>query len=638
MKRALKVITDAWAGRHEAARPLPRAGDPPEVAELLAAPAFLDAVDELAGQLGRDRLQVRAEASEHLREMAGQHDPAVAGPWERFGRWMVRGYDVLADDDALAQLRKLNRHHPLIFLISHRSYLDEFSLLPLLVRERLTPTFPLAGANLNFFPLGTIARRIGVVHIRRATSDVPVYRLALRSYVGRLVSEGSNLMWSIEGGRSRTGKLRPPRYGLLRYVIDAIEASTVPDALIVPISIVYDQLPLHEVTRMAQEAQGVAKQPEDVRWLVGYARGLEKRLGNIHIDFGTPIPLRERLQSLRGDGVEDGRAVERVALEVCHRLNRATPVTATAAVCVAMLGSDRALTLDEVCATVAPLARYLGRRGWPVAAAADLTDRSTVRRTLQDLVSSSVLTAYAGGPERVWGIGTDQHLVAAAYRNSAVHVLLERAIAELILLSIAREDDGSLDMAWQEALRLRELLKFDFFFAGRAEFAEELWNEVAILAGGPRPAEISPAEAEKWLREAAPLVAHLVLRPYLDAYRVVAEQLVLVDDTPELDEDQFLEDCLGLAKQWAMQRRIASDESVSAEMYRTALKMAHHRGLLDPELDTPQRQARRREFAAALDRALYSVEQIAALAETGAPTRSRPFAVTGPDDAPTGGR
>src|SRR6202044_1431503 len=138
----------------------------------------------------------------------------------------------------------------------------------------------------------------------------------------------------------------------------------------------------------------------------------------IYINFGSPVPLYERMAALRGEGLTDRQVVERIALDICHRLNKATPVTATAAVCVAMLGSDRALTLDEVCATVAPLARYLGRRGWPVAAAADLTDRSTVRRTLQDLVSSSVLTAYAGGPERVWGIGTDQHLVAAAYRNS----------------------------------------------------------------------------------------------------------------------------------------------------------------------------------------------------------------------------
>jgi hypothetical protein len=36
-------------------------------------------------------------------------------------------------------------------------------------------------------------------------------------------------------------------------------------------------------------------------------------------------------------------------------------------VCLALLAADRSLTLDEVLGTVAPLARYIDGRGWPVA-------------------------------------------------------------------------------------------------------------------------------------------------------------------------------------------------------------------------------------------------------------------------------
>ncbi|MDN5858874.1 MAG: 1-acyl-sn-glycerol-3-phosphate acyltransferase [Pseudonocardia sp.] len=624
MSRLTDVARDLLARR--AAPDGSRARDLPDVTALLGEEAFGADLADLSDRLGREEGDVRAEAAAHLREMAGSHDPAVAGAWERLAKWMVRGYEILVDDDALAELRRLDRRHSLIFLISHRSYLDEFALPPALVRARLTAPYGLAGANLNFFPLGTIARRIGIVHVRRATADAPVYRQALRSYVGRLVETRANLIWSIEGGRTRTGKLRPPRYGLLRYVSDAVESSTGADALIVPVSIVYDQLPLHEVTRMAQEARGTAKQQEDLRWLVGYARGLDSRLGGIHIDFGVPIPLRERLAAYRSDGVPDGQVVERVALEVCHRLNRATPVTATAAVCVAMLGADSALTLDEVCATVAPLARYLTLRGWPVAAAADLTDRSTVRRTLQDLVSSGVLSCFAGGPQTVWGLAADQHLVAAVYRNSAVHVLLVRAVAELALLSIAREETGGLRLAWEEALQLRELVKFDFFFAAREEFAEELWSEVAIMAGGVRPTEIAPDDARKWLREAVPLVAHLVLRPFLDAYRIVAEQLVLLADEPEPDNERLIADCLDLGRQWAMQRRVASEESVSAEMFNTAIKMARHRGLLDVDADTQKLESRRTALAVQLDRVLHAVQELALLAPVSATAVPAPTA------------
>jgi len=592
--------------------PLP--SDSAEVAHLLGAPTFRSQVRDLAGRLGRPEEDVLAEAAGDLREMSATHNEAVIAQWQRFGRWMRRGYDALLDEEALAGLRALDRKHSLIFLMSHRSYLDEWVLPPALLSSGISPPFGLAGANLNFFPLGTVARRTGMVHIRRSTSDVPVYRLALRAYIGQLVANRANLIWSIEGGRSRTGKLRPPRYGLLRYVVDAVEAVDAPEALVVPVSIVYDQLPAHEVSLMISEARGHGKQPENVRWLLGYARGLHHRLGRVYVDLGQPLRLRERLSELRVDDPTEAHAVERIALEVSHRINQATPVTPTAAVCVALLAADRALTMAEVLATVAPLADYLRRRGWPVAGAANLTDRSTVRRALQELVASGVLTCYSGGTETVWGIGADQHLVAAVYRNSAIHVLVVRAIAEVALVTVAQREDGSGRNAWDEALRLRELLKFDFFFARRREFAGELQAELALIDPdvGQVGAEVSPADAQRWLERLRPHVAHLVLRPFLDAYSVVAEQLAAADASEEFDEQQFLAGCLRVGQQWALQRRLASEESVSAEMFRTALQLARHRGLIassDPSLGK-----RRKAFADEVREVRRYVAEIAGIA------------------------
>ena len=172
-------------------------------------------------------------------------------------------------------------------------------------------------------------------------------------------------------------------------------------------------------------------------WFAQLRRATSRqRMGRVYVDFGEPVRLRERLAELEAEGAD--RIVERVALDVSHRLNRATPVTPTAAVCVAMLAADRALSLDEVLATVAPLADYLSGRGWPVAGAATLTDAMTVRRALRTSCPPGVLTSYAGGDETVWAIGPDQHLTAAFYRNGAIHTLVHRAIAELTLLAIAQ--------------------------------------------------------------------------------------------------------------------------------------------------------------------------------------------------------
>lgn len=579
---------------------------------LLESDEFNRAVGQIAEQLGRDEAEVRTEVAGYVNEMGASHVPVVVHAWRALAAWMVRGFQVVTDDNELAPLRVLDRDHTLIFLISHRSYLDQFSFPPRLVHEGISPTFGLAGANLNFFPLGTLARRNGFIPVRRATGDLPVYRLALRAVVGRMVTDGHNLVWSIEGGRTRTGKLRPPRYGLLRYVTDAVESVRSQRTVVVPVSILFDQLPLHEVKLMASESRGLPKKPENARWLVSYARGLQHRLGCIYINFGAPIPLYDRLSALRNDGLNDRQVLERVALDICHRINRITPVSATAAVCVAMLGADRALTLEEVRATVAPLARYLSARGWPVAGGADLTDRATVSRTLRDLVTSGVLTCYAGGPEAVWGIGSDQHLIAAVYRNSAIHVLVMRAIAELAVWAFVQAPDADNRTAWDRALSLRELLKFEFFFAGRDEFADELWHEFALMTGTghDRDAPLDTTDAARCLRESDLLVAHLVLRPFIDAYRVVAEELASHPADRPVDERPLLKRCLRLGRQWSLQHRVA-EESVSGEMFSTALKLARHRGLLEPAGDGLT--DRRAELVGELDDLQRSVSELAAL-------------------------
>jgi glycerol-3-phosphate O-acyltransferase len=593
---------------------------PDEVEELLNSDGFLRATAQLASQLGRGVDDVRAEAAAYVCEMAATHVPSVVRAWQALSAWMVRGFQVVIDDDDLAKLRALDRDHALIFLISHRSYLDQFSFPPRLTQEGISPTFGLGGANLNFFPLGTLARRNGFIPVRRATGDVPVYRLVLRALVGQMVASGRNLVWSIEGGRTRTGKLRPPRYGLLRYVTDAVESVGSDRTLAVPVSILFDQLPLHEVKLMTAESRGLPKKPENARWLLSYARGLRHRLGRIYINFGSPVPLHERMVALRAEGLTDRQVVERIALDICHRLNQATPVTATAAVCVAMLGEDRALTLDEVCATVAPLAHYLRARGWPVAGGADLTDRATVSQTLHDLVGSGVLTCYAEGPTTVWGIGDDQHLIVAVYRNSAIHVLVMRAIAELALLAIVRTPGATTRTGWEKALAIRELLKFDFFFAGRAEFADELWNEFTIMTGRShdRNAPLDIEEAARSLNESELLVTHLVLRPFVDAYRVVAEELLNLGAGCDVDEQTLLERSLRLGRQWSLQHRI-TEESVSGDMFATALKMARHRGLLDSEATARDIAEGRAALVAELDDLQRAIGELARMRRDVAP-------------------
>ena len=131
---------------------------------------------------------------------------------------------------------------------------------------------------MSFWPIGPLGKRAGLIFIRRSFGDDQVYKLAVREYFGHLVAKRFNLEWYIEGGRSRTGKLRPPRYGLLHYLVRALEDGRAEDVTLVPVSITYEQL--QEVGAMAAEQGGGAKSAEGLGWLAGYVRAQRRNVGH----------------------------------------------------------------------------------------------------------------------------------------------------------------------------------------------------------------------------------------------------------------------------------------------------------------------------------------------------------------------
>jgi glycerol-3-phosphate O-acyltransferase len=531
------------------------------VAAIAASERFEAGLNELSERLGRPLEEIRVEAIADLEEMAARHARAPVWAWRRLGRALLRNYELHVDETSLRRLRELDRAHTLVWLPSHRSYLDTWTLPAALDAFGFPPYYVMGGINLDFWPFGDLARRTGMVFIRRSVRDDPVYRFALRQYLAHLVARHADLGWSIEGGRTRTGKLRPPRYGLLRYLTDAVTQSGARDVLLVPMSVVYDQLP--EVEQMAAESRGARKRPEDIRWLLEFARRQRRGGGGVYIDFGEPLPLADRLEELERDADGGGHVVERIALDVCHRINRVTPVVPGAAITIALLAGDRALTLQQVTEAVRPLSAYFERRGFPIATPSRLDHPALVLRTLDALVHAGAAVRFDAGREPVWGVGAEQHLVAAFYRNSAVHLLVERAVAELAReRSRTAEADGQ-RVGWEQALALRDLLKFEFFFPRKRDFLDDMRLERGILDEDPRALPVAP----------------LVLRPFLESYLVVADCLTEMSPGHRLDEPAFLSECLGVGGQWLLQRRLSSAESVSLELFRTGLELARHRGL-----------------------------------------------------------
>ncbi|GHP17651.1 putative acyltransferase plsB1 [Rhodococcus sp. NKCM2511] len=555
---------------------------------------FRDGITELADHVGQDRDTVDKRVQDILGEMVATETRRAVEMWGTLGAYFSRAYKVDVDRDQLQKVRELNKNYPLVFLPNHRSYLDPLVLRPALLAEGLPLNHVMGGINVGFWPLGPIAKRSGVVLIQRKFSDA-IYKWTLRQYMSFLLSKRFNLEWYIEGGRSRTGKLRPPRFGLLTYLVDALESSDAEDVYLIPTSITYDRL--HEVGAMAEESHGAKKQAEGIRMAIGYIRAQGTLRGNVYLNFGEPMSVA----AIVAENTDKRVAVQKIALGVSHAINDATPVTPAALVTMALLGiEDRALNVNEMWAIISPLAGYIKRRNLPTAGGVDIADVDVVRSAVIAQVNANVVKRFDDGPEPLFYLAQDKHLVAAFFRNNAIHFFVMRAIGELVVLPTEGDSTPlTQESLWTAALQLRDLLKFEFFFGDKKDFGERLESEVDLIDPDWRTSISDPGYAARQLESQDLHLAHRVLQPIFEAYQVVADQLMLLPQSGEFDKPKFISECLGAAQARRLRQQLDHSESISGELFDTALQLAENRDLIDSSSDGIAR--RRRDFALEID-------------------------------------
>ncbi|WP_433681192.1 glycerol-3-phosphate 1-O-acyltransferase [Nocardia sp. CA-119907] len=619
--------------------------------EILDSPEFLRRLEFIADQLGAGPHEVYRRAEKALRELVAAQSRLVSDLFTQAMRPVhASTWKVDSDDTGLDGLRALNRSYPLVFLPSHRSYVDAFVLGDVLARNDFPPNHVIGGANLSFWPMGPIARRTGTVFIRRSFGDDEVYKAVVEEYFAYLLAKRFNMEWYFEGGRTRTGKLRPPRYGLLNYLAAAVRSNRIDDVLLVPVSITYERL--NELGAIATEQAGGTKKSEGLAWLARYVRSQQHSAGHVYVRFGAPLSARDRLAAY-GDPLTlppvtiplhrversetrptataesahvaelERKAVQRLAFEIAVGINEVTPITVNALVTLALLGvHERALTLGEVRAVLAPVLRYIEQRDLPRGELAALRDEQSLAVVLEQLSLAKVVTVYRGGLEPVYSIESGAHLEAAFYRNSAVHWFINRAILELsILAGLEKQAPDQLRAGWDEAFELRDLLKFEFFFPERAEFSAQMTAEMLLVDPDWYAHTTEDTLGEDILHKLTAsgfMMAHRTLRSFVDAQLVVAERLAARDNAEEIDRKEFIDECVAVGKQMLLQQRLHSPESVSTELFTSALKLADNRGLLTPvSRDSAKRRAeltrRRIEFADQLRTIAALISQAAAL-------------------------
>ncbi len=557
--------------------------------ELMASTRFMEGLEKIPDANP-------AKAEEMLNELATGWSRFSVDLIPNLGRAIFsRGFDPRIDYDSMEieSMRRGLEDHPAVLLWSHRSYLDGV-IVPVAMQEnKLPPAHTFAGINLSFGFMGPLMRRSGVIFLRRKLDD-PLYKYVLRQFVGYIVEKRFNLSWSIEGTRSRTGKMLPPKLGLLAYVADAYLDGRSEDILLQPVSISFDQL--HETTEYAAYARGGEKTPESAEWLYNFIKAQgERNYGKIYVRFPEAVSMRQYLGEPGGAVATDPDAkrlaMQKMAFEVAWRILRVTPINATGLVSALLLTTrGRALTLGQVHHTLQDSLDYLERKQNPVTnSALRLRTPEGVRAALDALSNGHPVTRVDGGHEPVWRIAPEHEHEAAFYRNTLIHAFLETSIVELALTHAGRAPDGDrVAVFWEQAMRLRDLLKFEFYFADSAAFRDNLAEEMSWQADWEEQVAAGGEAIDNLLRAKRPLMSHSMLRPFFEAYEIVAD--VLCDAPAEIDEKDLTKLALGVGAQYVAQGRIRSNESVSALLFATARQVAADQNLLLPAADLQQRR------------------------------------------------
>jgi glycerol-3-phosphate O-acyltransferase len=325
-RRVNRVLEEVDARLHIRIQPFKLTKRQVLVDRLLNDPPVLEAVDEEARSQGQPRDRVFQRAARYAEEIVPAFNAYV---YFRVGYWIARQAARSLYRVRLGAARGAVPEVPpgstVVFLMNHRSNMD-YVLVSYLVAEKTALSYAV-GEWARIWPLQTLFRAMGAYFIRRDSRN-PLYRKVLERYVAMATAGGVTQAVYPEGGLTRDGALRPPRLGILDYMIRSFDPAGDRDILFVPVGLNYDRTledrsllrdldPVAPRTGASGAAAGAVSFV--LRNLVLMARNRWHRFGYACVNLGTPVSLRAHLAARGLDLRRLEKAERMVEVEVLAR-------------------------------------------------------------------------------------------------------------------------------------------------------------------------------------------------------------------------------------------------------------------------------------------------------------------------------
>ncbi len=290
------------------------------------------------------------------------------------GKFIKRIASIDIPDNELDNLRKTvsSRRNTFVFVPTHKSYMDHIFLFNLLYVKQVTVPLVISGDNLDFFPLGKILKKTGAIFIKRKTRHLYLYNDVFKTYLKHIVKTGYNLEFFPEGGRSRFGKVRSIRGGVLKMLAE-IKKELMQEILIIPVSITYENLP--DIMSYKKELIS-GKEKENINFSTKIKAFFKFDYGRTYINFGKPIDLPDNID-------------ESFLREIGHLLehNSVIPVSAIISTCLLSLGK---ISMQDLYKKAFYLAKTVAHLEW-IKISSELENFSFFKKTMEEYVNKEMI-------------------------------------------------------------------------------------------------------------------------------------------------------------------------------------------------------------------------------------------------------
>lgn len=603
--------------------------------KLMSQPGLQKAIERIASrQVADEKLLVKGDAREQLRskyerwlmevvrDLSDKALPCIESEMvvrfmyhtvaEIFSRsyqkgMFVRETDIKRVKEKAKELQ--SKKQSLLLFPCHKSHVDYVSLVFAFYNLGISLPCTIAGDNLDLPILSYFLRHVGATYIRRGNwSEDPLYHAFFQNMLNTFLSEGLNLQCFIEGTRSRTGKLLPPRLGILRMILEAILNGVVEDAWVLPISTHYDKV--FEADDYAMQLLGRTKKGESLLSVLESASIISLRLGRIDIRFGEIWSLRQyvvdqlQLESASSFPLPRPLPLNRIQLltrsfgyRILNDINKVAVIMPSALVGTALLtsgrrGLDRSELMSRVASIIGLVNDAHGSLGGIPKPATQLTG--------EDIVSVVDAAVDVLGPSLV-EIECDElyksiyrpkdEFKLSYYRNQTLHVFRKQSIASLAIYTLSQKTD-SIRLPYADLVTeidfLNNLLVGEFV-SETAALDDDLLGtlsglqEQGIIYCGSTELEMTSVRAD-FVRSTGGFYCHL-LWPYIDAYWNVCFCLLLFTDLLKsgLSERKFCRIAQTIARNLYGEGHVHYSEVCNGEIIKTSLLAFERLGVLSRE-------------------------------------------------------